>query len=753
MFTHDSPMMENKAKLSKMMSAVNSCRLGELQSLLNTYGLFCGPELLNGYTLLCAAIRTKRKDVVALLLSHGARVNNKRVRQLHSTPLHLAVIFFPEDKKLLRILFERNAAINALNENHETPLHVAISHSHVTSVKVLLENGAEINTKSSNGTTPLHTAVQRGTISVIRVLLKYDVKINVRSRTFLETALYWAVENDNSKIVNLLLHHGADANSKTWKKNTPLHSAIDSGRLEIIKILLNNGANVNIKSISERAPLHCAVEKGHPEIVKLLLLHGADINAKNSEGLSPLHLASELILPSATTIARILINAGADVNDSCTSEVNTGYTPLHFAVIKKDEELVKLLSEKGANHYARAEDGLDPLDIAVYEGFIEGVRLLLQTCEKNIDGPGKHGKSKIEVALDRVDYYYVNGISEWAIAYMLLKNGATIIEDQRLLMLAMENNSSDIVRMFFEQFPDYSETNDFDIDGQTILHRAVQNHCLGGVIGDRESRRKIVETFLRYGADSNRTSKLGFYPMYDCINSGKHPERPTDVGTLGLLLDHFADIESGRQDNGMTPLHLAARKGDVPVVKFLLNSGADINAKDCEGWTVFDHTLKSCRRTLKRYVEQFLALGRGIDQSCSRAGIYINGDSSYFFKLDECYDRCKDEVLRMKETKIGESNVSFYDVVAEDVSQMAVCARNSEIETVLSSNDYVEIFPIYFEMIKGHFRRAQRREKLLRLSLEAFMLVNGYTLPDDCVADIIGYLEVKDLLNLINAAK
>jgi len=45
-----------------------------------------------------------------------------------------------------------------------------------------------------------------------------------------------------------------------------------------------------------------------------------------------------------------------------------------------------------------------------------------------------------------------------------------------------------------------------------------------------------------------------------------------------LLLDHNADVNARRTDNGATPLYIAACNGHAEVVKLLLDLKADVHA-------------------------------------------------------------------------------------------------------------------------------------------------------------------------------
>jgi ankyrin repeat protein len=58
----------------------------------------------------------------------------------------------------------------------------------------------------------------------------------------------------------------------------------------------------------------------------------------------------------------------------------------------------------------------------------------------------------------------------------------------------------------------------------------------------------------------------------------------------GFLLDSGADVNA-RKTNGLTPLHLAARNGDMETIKQLLAHGADINAVASNGGTPYDSTM------------------------------------------------------------------------------------------------------------------------------------------------------------------
>jgi ankyrin repeat protein len=57
------------------------------------------------------------------------------------------------------------------------------------------------------------------------------------------------------------------------------------------------------------------------------------------------------------------------------------------------------------------------------------------------------------------------------------------------------------------------------------------------------------------------------------------------------LLNQGANINAKTKE-GMTPLHIAAQNGDLNLINLLINRGADINAVDGSGWTPLDRATK-----------------------------------------------------------------------------------------------------------------------------------------------------------------
>ncbi|XP_060068767.1 ankyrin repeat domain-containing protein 39-like [Ylistrum balloti] len=88
------------------------------------------------------------------------------------------------------------------------------------------------------------------------------------------TALHYACRHGRKSVCELLLRHGANANSMTKSgRVTPLHRAAYCGHEEIVSLLLKNKADPLIQDVDGKTALHKAVEEGKTGVMKLIVTH------------------------------------------------------------------------------------------------------------------------------------------------------------------------------------------------------------------------------------------------------------------------------------------------------------------------------------------------------------------------------------------------------------------------------------------------------------------------------------------------
>jgi len=102
-----------------------------------------------------AVINKGKKTVARILADDPTEVH--AIDLEGDTPLHLAVLQRPE---LTLLLLEYESAVNAQNNNNDTPLHFVFANlqNSYTAIKPLLQYGADINIKNNNGLSPADLA-------------------------------------------------------------------------------------------------------------------------------------------------------------------------------------------------------------------------------------------------------------------------------------------------------------------------------------------------------------------------------------------------------------------------------------------------------------------------------------------------------------------------------------------------------------------------------------------------------------------
>ncbi len=117
--------------------------------------------------------------------------------------------------------------------------------------------------------------------------------------------------------------------------------------------------------------------------------------------------------------------------------------------------------------------------------------------------------------------------------------------------------------------------------GGSLLRMAAGKGCLA-----------IVELLLRLGVDPNAVDRYGHPPLYFVGNACR---RETGPAVIRALVEAGATVNQQDRVKRCTPLHMAARRGNVAVAKALLECGADPGIRDIAGVTSLQRAI-NCRK-------------------------------------------------------------------------------------------------------------------------------------------------------------
>ncbi len=211
-----------------------------------------------------------------------------------------------------------------------------------------------------------------GTIAASWLIMQLPFYLTAKLGLFPQ-GVYDAIEEGNVERVEEYLETGVDPDLKTekgeFKHLSLLYYAVEQNQKEIAEVLISRGADVNLTG-RYQTPLHIAATRGYEEIAQLLVTHGADVNfVEKQNGYTPLHYAA---WHGHREIAELLINQGSDVNAATYS----GFTPLHLAAGRDYHQTVELLINQGSELSPVDQWGETPLGRVAKRGHQTTTELL-----------------------------------------------------------------------------------------------------------------------------------------------------------------------------------------------------------------------------------------------------------------------------------------------------------------------------------------------------------------------------------------
>lgn len=107
--------------------------------------------------------------------------------------------------------------------------------------------------------------------------------------------LYESIQEGRVDVAVKLIQEGEsglDPNLPNSAGNRPIHMAAHAGYISIIEALVNHGADINSRGRNENTALHFAAIEGHGPVVNFLVVNGADTALVNKGGKTAYDLAS-----------------------------------------------------------------------------------------------------------------------------------------------------------------------------------------------------------------------------------------------------------------------------------------------------------------------------------------------------------------------------------------------------------------------------------------------------------------------------
>ena len=428
----------------------------------------------------------------------------------------------------------------------------AVMKRNLAALRSLLQQKANVNAPQIDGTTALHWAVQLGDLDAADLLIRAGANASATNRTGV-MPLQLAAVDGNAAMIEKLIKAGAKPNAPlTAEGDTALMMAARNGKPAAIKALVDSGAALNTRETwGGTTALMWAVSEGHFDAAKMLVERGADVNLKS------------YYVPAANGRGfegRRPVNAGPE---QAVQDLAGGWmTPLMMAARQGEMESVRFFVESGAEVNTVSGDGKNALGLSIFNGHYAIASFLI---EKKSD-------------VNRADAQRFTPLF-WAVDRRNMEKGANgfawlITEDPLPLIKKLLEAGANPNAVINNTPRSRNRGGSPRIIFANTLMRAV-------FAGDIE----VAKLLLNHGANPNTASSDGESMLQAAAGlafiHGYHAEKTSDerVALVKLLLELGADV-SHADHYGITPLMAAANRGDVPVLKALIDAGADVGAYD-----------------------------------------------------------------------------------------------------------------------------------------------------------------------------
>ncbi|OQR91353.1 ankyrin repeat protein [Achlya hypogyna] len=533
-----------------------------MKLLVEVYDIDVNQTDANGNTALMLATRRGFNDIVDYLLPKSD-VN----LVAHPGYSALAIAAAAGNLPLVELLVAHGAKVEPDSTTEEAPLEAASAQGRVAVVEYLVPLVRDVDRMNAEGTTALYSAVFNGMENVLGSLCRranLDLVMK-NGATYLCAACF----DGNLPLVEGLLRYGANPNAADLEGNTPIMHALLNKHLTIVQRLLEEKVDLNVQNLKGEPSLFKARSAAS---LKLLLDAGADTSITRPNGCTV--LAKVICLGNAEMASLLL--PFVDVNAPIMRT-----TALRLAVETRNERLVKLLLDHGADVDQAAENGRTALHLAAQLGDATLIELLLEHT-KAIDQTFPDGCTALSTA---VEFGTVEAVAA------LIRHGANVhhVNESGLTLLHVASavGRTEVVPLLLAAGVDVAAVDEQGWSAFALAvdknHVAVVSLLLPLVDPNAMIVSSIAPGLIPYSGAPFKSFYAGFgviHMAYDVADD------PTMLGALIKSPVVNINLRDAARRHGLTALHGACARGLERTVQLLLSHPElDINLPDEEGNT------------------------------------------------------------------------------------------------------------------------------------------------------------------------
>jgi ankyrin repeat protein len=542
------------------------------------------------------------KEAVKNLLKQGADIGVAQGDGM--TALHWAAE--RGDAELAQLLIVAGANVQAVTRiGLYTPLHLAAKAGSADVAKLIINAGADVNAKADpSGATPIHLAALAGSAPVINLLADAKADVNAKENEWEQTPVIFAASQNRAEAVAALIKRGADPNLSTKVIDVSKQGQLDRAAVERQRKMIEGFVGKDSNQRPTPAQMQAAIEASR-ELLKSGKIPPPDPNAPPPRGFNPeeinppvsskggmtalLHAARQGYIEAA----KALLDGGADIN-----KVQKGddTSPLLTAIINGEFDMAMFLIERGADvNLAASNNGVAPLWAAVNTAWQPRTRFP-QPQQMELQ---KHTYLDVMHALleKGADVNHRISSHPWYLVYTGCGNRNCGLADttgstafwraaygtdlQAMKLLVAYGADPDI--------PTTAPRQQIRRGGDAPGGRP--QGAGGAIIPEAEKNMpKYDAPPIPYGGPGAFAIHAAAGVEYGEGFAGNAHRHAPDawLSVMKYLVEELGADVNMRDNDGYTPLHHAAARGDNEMILYLVSKGADVTAVARSGQTTAD---------------------------------------------------------------------------------------------------------------------------------------------------------------------
>ncbi|GLV41972.1 Ankyrin 2 [Carabus blaptoides fortunei] len=260
-----------------------------------------------------------------------------------------------------------------------------------------------------------------------------------------------------------------------------------------------------------------------------------------------------------------------------------GLTACHYACMQGSKDIVDVLIEYGANPNVKCVNGRTSLHYASIGLHYDTVKRLLRISGTNVEERDNENQTPLQLVLN-TDNLFVKSVNTIKIIRLLIEHGANpsteIDRKTNVLHIAARNGNYELITYLLNK--DNQDVNVQNEDGLSPLHciLTASKFIAADVV------KKMVKLLISKGASVNTMDNNGCTPLHVAAQLGQYQ-----------ALKHLLNNDNTNRDktdlNGNTPLHCALIANEdkeivTKTVKKLLSTGVSITIKNKNDQTALD---------------------------------------------------------------------------------------------------------------------------------------------------------------------